>query len=263
MVMANRALLVGINAYPGCPLRGCVNDVHNMADYLVKQLGWLADWITILTDADATTANIRAALGRLVAASQPGDGLLNHYSGHGANTPDAAGDESDDVHDVICPVDFDWTPAHMITDKEFLALFSQLPPGVRFNWISDSCHSGHLDRGFDLSGRTAKCFPMPADIRAKIYERFASGGVRRGLVNGLLDVGFVSGCQSSQTSADTVIDGQPAGALTGYLLQSLRAEPPATPLNVVVSATVTALAEDGYDQVPQCDGARAALPLLG
>ncbi|HET7402221.1 MAG TPA: caspase family protein, partial [Usitatibacter sp.] len=33
--MANRALLVGINAYPGQPLNGCVNDVKDMAGLLV------------------------------------------------------------------------------------------------------------------------------------------------------------------------------------------------------------------------------------
>lgn len=32
----NRALLVDINAYPGNELQGCINDVTDMADFLVS-----------------------------------------------------------------------------------------------------------------------------------------------------------------------------------------------------------------------------------
>ena len=31
----NRALLVGINKYPSSPLNGCINDIQDMADFLV------------------------------------------------------------------------------------------------------------------------------------------------------------------------------------------------------------------------------------
>jgi hypothetical protein len=42
--MANRALLVGVNKYKiaGADLSGCVNDVTNMRDILLKAL-WLHD----------------------------------------------------------------------------------------------------------------------------------------------------------------------------------------------------------------------------
>ena len=40
--MANRALLVGINKYriPGADLNGCVNDVTNVRDVLLKDFGF-------------------------------------------------------------------------------------------------------------------------------------------------------------------------------------------------------------------------------
>ena len=38
--MADKALLVGINAYPRAPLRGCVNDVIDFANLLVKKYGF-------------------------------------------------------------------------------------------------------------------------------------------------------------------------------------------------------------------------------
>ena len=39
----NKALLVGINAYPGNELEGCVNDVMDMRDFLKSKCGYLND----------------------------------------------------------------------------------------------------------------------------------------------------------------------------------------------------------------------------
>ena len=260
----NRALLVGINEYPGCPLAGCVNDVTNMAAYLVAKQGFAQADIRLLTDGRATTAAILSRLAWLIQGAKAGDRILFHYSGHGATVACRnAADEVDGVDDVICPVDFDWSAQRMITDKQFLAIFSQLPAGVKFNWISDSCHSGHLDRDFVTGGPgRSKSYPMPADIAWRNSVARSAGHTSRGIVGGLLDVGFVAGCRSDQTSADTSIDGKPAGALTGYLLKTLVAMPVASPLNAAVARTAAALGHDGYEQVPQADGARAGLPLL-
>ena len=64
--MANRALLVGINAYPGQPLRGCVNDVSDMAKFLVEKCQFASDDIRLLVDARATTEGIYDRLGWLL-----------------------------------------------------------------------------------------------------------------------------------------------------------------------------------------------------
>lgn len=58
----NKALLVGINAYPGSPLRGCVNDVNDMSAFLQQTYGFSQTEITILRDDNATKANIFSAL---------------------------------------------------------------------------------------------------------------------------------------------------------------------------------------------------------
>ena len=143
----NRGLLVGINAYPGNELHGCVNDVTDMADFLVSHCGFQEDDIRLLTDSRATTSAIEDRLKWLIDGVAPGDRIVFHYSGHGAQFPvrDQSGKVTR-VDECICPVDFDWDESHAIRDKQFNQIFSGLPQGVNFTWISDSCFSGDLAR---------------------------------------------------------------------------------------------------------------------
>src|SRR5438477_10096859 len=83
----NRALLVGINAYPGNELHGCVNDVTDMAEFLVGHLGFDESDIRLVTDGRATATAIRERLRWLLGGVKPGDRLVFHYSGHGAQFP--------------------------------------------------------------------------------------------------------------------------------------------------------------------------------
>jgi len=118
--MARKALLVGINRYPDPEnrLNGCVNDVRQVRALLQQHYGFdRPSAFDILLDAQATTAAIRAALGRLVAGARPGDLLVFHYSGHGSQVPDRDGDETaDGLDEIICPYDLDWR--HPIKDDD-------------------------------------------------------------------------------------------------------------------------------------------------
>jgi len=102
-----KALLVGINDYPGKgnDLLGCVNDVQNMHDLLISLFGFSRESIVMITDSAATTFNILKALEMLVYEAKPGDLLVFHYSGHGSQVPDANGDETDKLDEIICPWD--------------------------------------------------------------------------------------------------------------------------------------------------------------
>ena len=63
--MAKRALCVGINQFAHLPmaswLNGCVNDANDMAAMLRKR-GFASRSVTVLTDAQATKANVMGAL---------------------------------------------------------------------------------------------------------------------------------------------------------------------------------------------------------
>jgi len=266
--MADKALLVGINRYPGCPLAGCINDVQDMANLLVDQYKFRPEDVRLLCDERATTAAILDRLNWLVDV-KPGYRCFFHYSGHGAQFPSRDyKQELDGLLEVACPVDFDWTPEKMITDKQFVQIFSRIPKDVKFNWVSDSCHSGDLTRNMPGSPFSPinhpRAYPVPVDIAWRVCDAHNRGMKKqeRAMVCGVLDVGFISGCRSDQTSADTEIKGRPGGALTQTLIPVLRGCGIPTLLADIVKITADDLSQAGYSQVPQCEGTRAKKPFL-
>lgn len=253
----NRALLVGINAYPGAELRGCVNDAKDNAAYLIEHEGFKNSEIVMLLDRKATTANIMAGLKWLAGDYQPGDRRFFAYSGHGTQMPGSR--EADGKFEAICPVDFDWTDAHAIRDTDFAEAFGKIPKGAIFDWVSDSCFSGGLadhDKAL-VQGVRSRAYPMPAMIAARLGSIFGAAVP----VHADMNVGFVSGCKTTQTSADADIDGRPCGAFTHYWLHELGKDA-TVPMNKLTAAIGHDLAQNGFDQRPQVDGARAKQPFL-
>jgi metacaspase-1 len=258
----NKALLVGINNYPGSPLAGCVNDVVDMANFLVEQCAFKPREVRIIADQRATTSAIRKRLAWLVGDAKPGDRLFFHYSGHGAQI--AARDdrgEVDRLDEIICPVDFDWSEEHLIRDDEFKKIFSKVPRGVDCTWVSDSCHSGDLTRAVsppaNVPARRPKQLSPPVDIqwrtRAAQEQKLPPGNFAESAKS--LHVGFISGCRSGQTAADAWFNGRPNGALTYFLLEALRGNSRNEPLTALVPAVRRALRNQDYSQEPQLEGA--------
>lgn len=265
--MADKAFIIGINKYPNAPLKGCVNDAVRMGEFLIAKYNFKRDAIRLLTDERATTSEITTRLKWLV-DSKPGDRLLFHFSGHGVQIAarNKAG-EVDCLDEAICPVDFNWSPNKMIIDDQLFKIFNQIPVGVKFCWTNDSCHSGDLTRDMPLPVAKKKQLIIPRrypSIACEEWKRqiaVEKGFRSRAVHYNKLNVGFISGCQSEQTSADTIVDGQPHGAMTYYFLKVLT-NMLDKPLFKVVSATTKELARNGYSQHPICDGARRAQPFL-
>jgi hypothetical protein len=159
-----RALLIGINAYPNPAnrLEGCVNDVFLMSSVL-QECGFLPEDIRVVLDERATTANILERFHWLLDDVGSGEERVLFYSGHGAQIPTySAHGEVDHVDECLVPYDFDWSPDHAISDKQFVNFYSQLPYESRFAAIFDCCHSGGLTREGGLRPRG---LDPPDDIR--------------------------------------------------------------------------------------------------
>ncbi len=142
--MAKKALLVGINKYriPGADLNGCVNDVTNVRDILLKYFGFTVKDIRVIVDERATKKNIISRLHWLVDNAKEGDCLLFHYSGHGSQIVDRDGDElKDRMDEILCPHDMDWD-GNFISDDDLSKIFKNIAKGIRLEILLDCCHSG-------------------------------------------------------------------------------------------------------------------------
>ena len=259
--MADRVFLCGINKYVGCPLNGCVNDITDMAHYLMNHCGFDRSVIRLLVDGRATKQAIVDRLHWLVDGAKPGDRLFFQYSGHGAQVPtrNPAG-EVDKLDEIVCPVNFSWTDDTMIRDKEFYQIFSKVPVGVNFVWVSDSCHSADLSRSFNTS--VPRSMPMPEDISWGVQTAKEAGVTPQGMGLGMpgvpLNVALISGCKSNQTSADAFINGRYNGACTYYLLKELKRSP-GIPMSQLITNLDIAIKAAHYEQVPGLEGSLAIM----
>lgn len=258
--MANKALLVGINKYkiPGADLNGCVNDVTNIRDVLLKYFGFTIREIRVLVDERATKKAIIERLKWLVKGVKAGDRLLFHYSGHGSQIVDRDGDElKDKMDEIICPHDMDWD-GNFISDDDLREIFSGIPNGINLEVLLDSCHSGTGTR--ELQGIRnlpieisfkPRFLPPPVDIACRMDEDMEIRHLLRGS-NPINHVLF-SGCRDNQTSADAYIGGAYNGAFTYYLCKHLRE----TQGNIVRAELIkrvrASLRFNGFSQVPQLE----------
>lgn len=263
--MGRKALCVGINNfknYPSAALQGCVNDAQEMSSLLTGLLGFSDDDITLLTDADATKANIMGRLRDMVAEAVAGqsDYLVFSLSSHGTQVPDLSGDEEDAADEAFCPHDLAqagdvWDPHFIITDDELHDLFVTLPENVLLEVYLDTCHSGTGLKAIDmLLTRRPRYMPPPSLPAFKQVE----GKQSRGLAGKFIQQEPVhhilwTGCRSDQTSADALIDGTWHGAFTYYFCKEMEAGNNTLSRKEVLTKLRQDLAEGNYTQVPQLE----------
>ncbi len=242
--MKRIALLVGVNKYAcGSNLNGCLNDVLDLNAKLSK-LGF--DEITILNDADAATENWLAALEELISKGAAGDLLFHAHSHHGAQVKDRS--EADGLAEVWCPPDFDWSPRHMIADKQMKALLDKLAPGALFEDWADCCHASDSLRGMAFKGESPRFLPNPEiDI---LSERQLISHL---VVDARPGVVQLAACRSEQTSADALINGRYCGAFTHYALEVWE-ELGSPSLGALIDAVAPRLSRYGYSQRPEYVG---------
>jgi uncharacterized caspase-like protein len=271
--MAKRAVLIGINKYqiPGSDLNGCVNDVKNLSGALKTYYGFVDKDITTLTDAQATKKAMQAAIKKLIASGKKGDVLLLHYSGHGSNVPDDNGDEADHRDEILCPTDLDWKDT--LRDDWLRNTFNKLRKGVSLTVIMDCCHSGTITRAITPPDAPIRerFLPCPLDLMATESGRKLRGAIRgqlgkalRGrkrkndIVHADIQELLITGCRDTQTSADAHIGGTYNGALTYYLVESIKEAEGKLTYRELHKQTTAKLKKNDFDQVPQVEGQRTA-----
>jgi hypothetical protein len=275
--MAKRAVLIGINKYqvPGADLQGCVNDVKNLKGVLTTYYGFADKDIATLTDAQATKKGMERAIKKLITKAKKGDVLLLHYSGHGSNVPDDNGDESDHRDEILCPTDLDWK--NPFRDDWLRKALGKLRREVNLTVIMDCCHSGTITRvmnPFDAP-RRQRYLPCPLDLMATESGRKLRGTLRgqlgkaprgrkrkKDIVHADIQELLITGCRDTQTSADAYISGSYNGALTYYLVESIKEAEGKLTYRELHQRTAAKLKQEDFDQIPQLEGRRTSFDRL-
>ena len=204
----SKALLFGINyKTSSCPLNGCINDVHNMTDYLKsKNITNIECYTDESNYNDVTGYGIMRHLSKLALEtwSQNLDFVWIHYSGHGCQMKDNNGDEVDGYDECICPVDYDKTG--VIPDDYIRYYLNNMNPKTRVVCVFDCCHSGSIaDLPYIYKSKSERTLENKAACQSKIL--------------------VISGCMDTQTSADAYgVSGRLefTGALTSCLLEAIK-----------------------------------------
>ncbi|MDT0401041.1 caspase family protein [Streptomyces edwardsiae] len=207
------ALFVGIDDYPGAPLRGCVNDVREAEAWLRRQ-GHVASDIRRLHDGDATLAAVRAGIEQHLGRSGPGDTALLWFSGHGTEEPtDAPWEGTGRSQALVCHDSLgDGGPP--LWDTELGALLDAVAArGAHVVAVLDCCHSGGATR----TGATVRAVPW-----RPWWPRTASGG-RDGGSQGPPPRRhtLLAACRPQERAHENVLDGRTRGYFSHALLEAL------------------------------------------
>jgi hypothetical protein len=270
--MNNKALLVGINAYPNPSnnLRGCINDIIDMENFIAsKNKVYQKENIRTLTDSKATKKGILTALNWLLLGASAGDQLLFQYSGHGAQIPShSPAIEKDGLDEIICPYNFNGEDVAetAISDKEFAKIFAKIPQGVHFVWISDSCHSEDLSRkheivetneansNYDIKDTRFRRFNRNNSINQSNQTEANAPVASLGSAPIPLHGALLSGCASHQLSADAYINNRFNGAFIHYLIKNLSLYGEDASMQDIVKYVNIDLMDNDYEQNPQSEG---------
>lgn len=272
--MIDLALSIGINQYGnGADLAGCVNDALDWSATLKSR----GAQVHTVTDRQATGHHLVELMRELVGSLRRGQTGVITYSGHGTWVPDLDGDEADRRDEALCPADV-WDNG-VITDDLLFQIFSARAYGTKLVFISDSCHSGTVNRfagpllyhvvdrkatvdgSWDVDNRPVRLarFLAPgAFLRgAKLEAAKAIGAaiVSRSRTSALT----LSGCRDVEYSYDawfpTPGGGQRAnGAFTRVALDALRTMPEIASYRDWHAAIRRTLPSMDYPQEPQIQG---------
>jgi hypothetical protein len=213
-----RALIVGIDDYSTKRLKGCLNDVTDIAARLVAAHGFREENITSLLDARATKQAILDGLGALIRSGTTGDHLYFHFSGHGTQFVNDDGQ----VDELLVPVDFTASHETWISREELREIFRHLSAGVAATCSLDACYAGGVT-GLEQEA-LMRFLPMAASPERQVrMVHTISDAIAAA------DVVVVSACEETEKAIELDVLKRWNGAFSYHFLHELGRPRPTTP----------------------------------
>jgi hypothetical protein len=242
-------VLIGINAYPDRPLKGCMQDVQNIKKYLEGKLESVhMDMFTATKGAcleissligDPTTwptyYNVTTAFEKITTQAKAGDVVYIHYSGHG--TRSAGGSEfsntsTGDLAVVLLNSGKENDVRYLWGPRLAVSLKAMVDKGLKVTLVLDCCFSGSVYRSDDPGIRF---LPYDPDIDLKFRSEVVNsadngtgGPISRDasmLPNWLINpngYAILAACGPQEVARERKFDGQICGVLSYFLLTTLR-----------------------------------------
>lgn len=232
------ALVIGINYFndKDNELFGCINDAHNIKQFLVSNCNFKNQDIIVMTDdlphdshLYPNKENIQQQIINMeIKANQNNiNELWFSYSGHGYFKNDLNNDEIDGQDEVICPVD-GITNGDISDDWIFNNLVKKLPYTSSMVFLMDCCHSGSIiDLPYLYKNSIIKS--NNNEVEAQVLK--------------------ISGCNDSQTSADAYIKDY-TGAMTYSFLHTLENSNYNITTRGLIKQMRSFLVDNKYEQIP-------------
>jgi hypothetical protein len=147
-------------------------DAVRIYDALVDRAGMDPNDAHLLSDLQATRANLEAAFRDMAARVSPQDTFVFFYSGHGGQVPRVGG------FDMLDADGYDETLAlsdQEITDDDVRALFDSIRARVAVI-ILDSCYSGGFAKDVVSAPGRMGLFSSDEDVPSLVADKFEAGG---------------------------------------------------------------------------------------
>lgn len=237
-------------------LKGCVRDITLVEEYLKNSYNLKDENLLKLTSTNdpnnpnqpledsslwPSYKNMIAKFQQITEMAQPNDRVYIHYSGHGGRTPtnylNLKGDQG--VDETLVPNDLGMEEGQYLRDLELAELLQNMvKKGLIVTVVLDSCHSGGASRDeenqdYDVRGlniidttpRPTESLVASPEKLMQTWENLTAGG-RNVTAAGLLPqpkgYTLLAACQDNQSAYETTFEGQRHGAMTYWLINSLK-----------------------------------------
>ncbi|NES05216.1 MAG: caspase [Okeania sp. SIO2F4] len=237
------ALLVGIDeyTYPVSPLKGCVNDITAVKEYLEGSIPAENLHIRTLLNQEATRENVINGFREHLCQAGSEDVALFYFAGHGAQE-DAPKEfwhiEPGRKNETIVCYDSRTPNSRDLADKEINQLIDEVAAkNPHITIVMDCCHSGAGSRDPEI-----RCAPIdntrraPIDKRqrpiesyiiskAKVEELSTSRSLESNPSGWNLSAAryvFMAACRDIEEAKEYTGDGKPRGAFSYFFIKTLQ-----------------------------------------